>query len=617
MNDITISKLLARGDNVKDSELIFFKGVNLITGGSDTGKSYAFELIDFLFGSSDETNYIEERRGYSKFFLEIKVNYEVYTLLRSLDNIKSIYVFKCLICEIDEKTAFEEYKVDPRDQKSISMFLLNKLGIKEKLYFNKNKKNDLQQLTFRSYVKSFMISEEKITAKSISIVETELRHPKETFTKEKFSYFLTKKGNKQKKDVKRKKQSTKNKIEILLEMKAEYEQNLQELEKEFFFVEKEKQFKKEEFEKGILNIKKHIEKLEGQIKEMSSERDEILEKIDKIELQKVSNNLTIERFKTLLKQYLVEVDRIDFMYKSESYLSQIEKATCPVCKTQLKNNNKKFEEIFIAYNAERRKISLKANDITESINDIKERNSSLELDKEKKLLEVSRIEAELNQKQKPILDRLINEYEELLEINKNHTKHDLYCEEIKNIQKKIDLLDSINNNEDNTDENINIDTTLLVNRSDELCKEMKNLLERFKFAEKVNVSYDESNIDFIVNGQNRKAYGQGYSSIIYVSFVLALKKIMDKYSVETPNFIILDSPFTSLTEGDEVKGERIRVSSKIFDAFFKYCCEEYQNKQLIIFENTDEKYQNIDERINYIHFTKNHNVGRYGFFIGD
>jgi len=99
--------------------------------------------------------------------------------------------------------------------------------------------------------------------------------------------------------------------------------------------------------------------------------------------------------------------------------------------------------------------------------------------------------------------------------------------------------------------------------------------------------------------------------------VLALKKIMDKYSIETPNFIIFDSPFTSLTEGDEMKNERIRVSSKILDSFFTYCCKEYENKQLIIFENTDEKYNNLDNRINYIHFTKNNNIGRNGFFLGE
>lgn len=613
MNDITINKLLARGANVRDSELRFYKGVNLITGGSDTGKSYAFDLIDFLFGSTNEPNYIEERKGYSDFFLEINVNGEIYTLSRSLDNIKSIYVCFCSIAEINERTTFDEYKVASTAKKSISMFLLNRLGIKEKLYFIRNKKNDLQQLTFRSYIKSFMISEEKITAKSISIVETELKHPKETFTREKFYYFLTKNGNKRKKVVKRKPQNSKNKLDILLEIKAEYELNLQQLEKEFTFAKDEGKV-----ETNILEFKNSIQKLEAQIKEMVSKRDGIIEDVNKVDLKIASNDLTINRFEVLLKQYLVEMDRIDFMYKSENYLSQIKKATCPVCKTEIKNNHERAEDIFLAYNAERSKISLKANDIKESINDIKERNNNLMIDKEDKLIEIASIDNELNEKWNPMLEELINEYEELLEVNKNQTKHNLYSEEIKKIQKKIDVLDLINNDDDenDADENVSLDTTLLINRRDELCREMKNLLEKFKFSNKVNVTYDESDIDFIVNEQNRKAYGQGYSSIIYVSFVLALKKVMDKYSVETPNFIIFDSPFTSLTEGDELKDERIRVSSKIFNAFFTYCCKEYENKQLIIFENTDEKYDYIDKRVNYIHFTKNHNIGRYGFFIG-
>lgn len=616
MNDITISRLLARGESVEDSELKFSKGVNLITGGSDTGKSYAFDLINFLFGSKDEPHYIKERKGYSDFFVEIDVNGKAYTLLRRIDDIKIIYVYYCSINEIDEKTTFEEFRSSSQAVKSISSFLLDKLGLKEKLYFNQNKSNKLQQLTFRSYVKSFMISEEKITAKSTSIVETELKHPKETFTREKFAYFLTKKGFKQNKATKRKNQAQKNKIDILLEMKGEYEQNLNKLEKELCYSDNERVVEKEVLHKGLTEMRQIIEGVEGKIKEMSSQIEDMTKEVGKIEMQKNSNDLTIQRFQTLLKQYLVEMEKVDFMYQSENYLSQLETPTCPVCNTEIVNDYKKCEEIYIAYEAENRKISLKINDIRESINDIKERNAIVENYREKKLLEVSDIERDLNENQKPLYDSLINEYEEVLKINENFTKHNLYNEEIEKIEKKISLLDSGNKVENDANDDINIDTTLLVNRRNELCEEMSSLLEKFKFSDKVNVTYDEENIDFIVNKQSRKAYGQGYSSIVYVSFVLALKKIMDKYSIETPNFVILDSPFTSLTEGDEVKDKRVRVSSKIFDAFFEYCCKEYQDKQLIIFENTDEKYRNIDKRINYIHFSKNHNIGRYGFFIG-
>ncbi len=612
MNDFIINKLLARGTYVKDSELRFTKGVNLITGGSDTGKSYAFDLIDFLLGSSNEPNYIEERKGYTDFYLEITVNNKVFTLLRSLDNIKVIYVSVGSINDIDDKTTFEEYKVASAAKKSVSMFLLYKLGIYGKLYFSKNQSNKLQQLTFRSYIKSFMISEEKITAKSTSIIETELKYPKETFTREKFYYFLTKRGNKQKKTTSKKSQGSKNKIEILLEIKAEYEIIKKRLENKFPFLDKE-----EKIDTDIIVLKDQIQNLEVIINKKDKERISVMEEVKIIDYKIASNDMTIKRFQVLLAQYINEIERIDFVYKGESYLSQIEKAICPICNTELRNNHRNTEDIYIAYNAEKSKIRLKASDVKESINDIIERNINLANEKKNQLITIEKIENELNQRLKPEFDRVIKEYNELLKFNKNQTKYNLYCEEIKKIQEKIEILESINNSDNGIDENIKVDTTLFINRIDKLCEEMENMLEEFKFSDNVSVTYNEKEIDFIVNEQSRKSYGQGYSSIIYVSFVLALKKIMDKYSIETPNFIIFDSPFTSLTEGDEIKNKEIKVSRKIFDSFFTYCCKEYEDKQLIIFENTDDKYRNLDKKINYIHFTKNKDIGRYGFFLGE
>jgi len=37
----------------------------------------------------------------------------------------------------------------------------------------------------------------------------------------------------------------------------------------------------------------------------------------------------------LKKQYDAEMERIDFIYESENYLTQIEKAICPLCNSKI------------------------------------------------------------------------------------------------------------------------------------------------------------------------------------------------------------------------------------------------------------------------------------------
>jgi len=116
-----------------------------------------------------------------------------------------------------------------------------------------------------------------------------------------------------------------------------------------------------------------------------------------------------------------------------------------------------------------------------------------------------------------------------------------------------------------------------------------------------------------VNKQKRKSYGQGYSGFIYITYVLSLKWISDKYGIQTPNFLFLDSPLTALTEEDEGKDKVILKSNRKVDSFFEYIINEYKNKQIILIENTDERYSKVDSKVNYIHFTKNLKLGRYGF----
>ncbi len=54
MNDlgITISKVAVTGSGKPDATLVFAPGLNVVAGASNTGKTYAWQLIDFLLGAA-------------------------------------------------------------------------------------------------------------------------------------------------------------------------------------------------------------------------------------------------------------------------------------------------------------------------------------------------------------------------------------------------------------------------------------------------------------------------------------------------------------------------------------------------------------------------------------
>jgi hypothetical protein len=81
-----ISRLVITGASVEPAELTFAKGTNVITGPSNTGKSYIVECIEFVLGSDDPPGVdIEEARGYDLAYVELtSYTDEVFTLERAL-----------------------------------------------------------------------------------------------------------------------------------------------------------------------------------------------------------------------------------------------------------------------------------------------------------------------------------------------------------------------------------------------------------------------------------------------------------------------------------------------------------------------------------------------------
>lgn len=108
------------GDGKQDAVIDFHEGLNVIAGASDTGKSFAFECINFILGSSEVPSCPPEAKGYQTVFIEIKdsCQQEVFTLKRdfSKDNYKSIFICYSAYKDIRQGT-FEKLSVSHKAKK--------------------------------------------------------------------------------------------------------------------------------------------------------------------------------------------------------------------------------------------------------------------------------------------------------------------------------------------------------------------------------------------------------------------------------------------------------------------------------------------------------------------
>lgn len=150
MSGFYLVRLSLKGEGVKTSSIRFEKGLNIVYGGSDIGKTFIYQCIDYLLGGAVKPKEIKQSRKYNEYELEIK--------------------------DYDEKS-YIIYKDEKKDY-----FLLNK---KEKLYLdNKNK---------QTTISDFLLSLAKIEGKSIEI--DKYGQTKKLFFQNLRNYFLLDEDN--------------------------------------------------------------------------------------------------------------------------------------------------------------------------------------------------------------------------------------------------------------------------------------------------------------------------------------------------------------------------------------------------------------------------------------
>ena len=162
-NRFYLEKIVVTGIGVKEASLKFTKGVNLIIGSSDTGKSYIYQCIDYLLGSATCPKDIPESNGYTEVYLQIKTNdNRVFTIYRNLKTPSKASV---------SETVFEKYKTsqktvlgeknDTFDGENLSEFLLKLMGVKDVL-LKINAQNKTRKLSFRDIARLTLIDETRI-----------------------------------------------------------------------------------------------------------------------------------------------------------------------------------------------------------------------------------------------------------------------------------------------------------------------------------------------------------------------------------------------------------------------------------------------------------------------
>lgn len=122
-----------------------------------------------------------------------------------------------------------------------------------------------------------------------------------------------------------------------------------------------------------------------------------------------------------------------------------------------------------------------------------------------------------------------------------------------------------------------------------------------------SVGIDPRSMDAFINGEAKASQGEGYRALLNTLLTFSLAKYLETYGKHTCPFLLLDSPIMSMKE-DEEQGDPLQTH------LLQYLTDHAGNTQIIIADNDIPKRMDTTQ-CHMIHFCKNKKQGRYGFLM--
>lgn len=600
-----IRRLTLVGRCVPNAEVQFYEGLNVVSGPSDTGKTFIVQCIDYMLGGQDVPESIPEAAQYETVRLTLNVaqSDDEIVLERSIRGGD----FKLINSEGEGQNLSAKHGAGSNG--SVSQYLLGLSGLTEKKV-RTNKHGKTRDVSFRDLARLILVDEETIISKTSPILTGQYT----TGTAESAVFRLLLKGVDDSslipsEDLKIAKGRQAGKVEMLdlllnqtkgrlaeMQLPGDVQAWLSQLTQiETLFEAAQKELAVEQQNAAQLEAKRRAEL--NTLRKVESRSGVLLE------LQR--------RFTLLEQQYLSDLRRLESIAEAGARLGQMNEERCPVCGATAEHQEHEHqkaeaapEDIAHSCLAEAAKIKLLIADLqltrTDNDREIERLDGLSKQAKES----VRAVATELTEMLKPRVEAALLRFRES-QSNRDTFRRALELHsrvnELQSLLAELRLATPVKGAE--------LESARV--RSDEaesFSKEVETLLRAWHFPGLDRVTFSEGDQDIVISGRTRASHGKGVRAIAHAAFNLALLKSCIVGEMPHPGFVLIDSPLVVYREPDIDEGG---FSHDVKDAFYRSIAEDFRASQVIIFENEDPP-SDLGSDVNTIRFT-NASHGRQGF----
>ncbi|WP_254511390.1 AAA family ATPase [Anatilimnocola floriformis] len=605
-------RLEAHGRDVKVASLDFGTGLNVISGASDTGKSYLVHCLNFMTGAKEPPKAIPESSGYETLWLEIETwSGETFTLERSLRG-KDFRLHKCKINEVDPAADVEELKESRSTGKkrTISQFLLELIGA-EGLRLRINAKGEVHSGSFRDFAHLSIINEERIYTEG-SPVRATGQFVSKTREESFFRYLLTGIDDSSvisSKDEEETEPYRQARAEAIQQIIESTEDALNEL----VDAPAEVSSQLEKLRVTIDQTTTSIAVDRDRLRQEQVRRRDLWADIEASTARTELLNRLVNRFALLDEHYKSDSRRLKAMAEAGEYLSQLPLVECPVCGTEdAWGENEDIGQVQRACAAEIQRIEMLRSDLESTVSDIEGQVETLNRGIVRSKRSYDTISQEIEKTLLPAEEVTKEEISQLLEKQVRLEQATALAEQVSRLKAQLEEIRSAappaSRKRETTEGS---QTAASTSETDEFCKVVEKLLGEWKFPETGRVTFSETKQDIVINGKDRASHGKGIRALSYSAFVVGLLRFCRKKKRSHSGIVVLDSPLVAYREPDSQKTVK---TANVKENFYRSLAKPVRETQVIIFENEDPP-EDVISKITYTHFSGD-KTGKHrsGFF---
>lgn len=602
--------LLVTGPTSEPAVVNFGPGLNVIYGGSNTGKTHILRLIDYVLGAKSPPEPIVEQAGYD--FAHVGVVLDdgsEKTFVRALQG-GNVKVLDGLTHMRPGQSDGVSVSAQHGAQNSLSRLLLAQVGAA-----NARVRSDAggktRDLSFRDLERHALISETKIQDASSPVLSGQF--VTKTVETSVFKYMLTGVDDSALDAAKTSADQPMRQaaqLELLDRQIREAEREIEEADQDH-----EELLQQDSALDVELNQTFSVqESTEATYRELTSNRLELRREYEALQDRVGEIDTLTERFRLLSEHYRSDEARLASIVEAGAYFMLEQSVTCPVCGSagefhrpdQACDGN--VAEITAAAEAE-------IADVRERAVELRTTIEALEAERNARSARMRELLPQLSSIQQDILREV-----PAVQIIRSRTSA-VIARKLK-LQKSLELVrrrDALLAQRSELGVSPGYDSSTIVAQQqldgatlDQFSQVVEAELQSWSFPDAQRVFFELPKMDISVSGKARAANGKGVRALLHGAFSIALMKFCRGRARPHPGFLVLDSLFITYRDPSDA-GDSAIASTPLKDRAFQALSAIPNNLQLIILENVDVPAW-LEGQPQVTHFTGNAAAGRSGLF---